>query len=234
MKDDGGIGECDDFAPQERLLDTAEAEQEGTTAGGPASRIAATRASLLQAAREVFTLQGYYNATVTEIVQRSGTSTGSLYNRFGGKENLYLELHRQYTRRLWAAVLGAMDRSRHDGTGGDGVAEPVRRFLAGTRALLAQCWAERDLVALFFSSGPPGFDVLSLTVERRWVDENTAFLQIADRRRGWELASAITGVIIAGAKRIIRATDVDEAADIAEFYVGLVGRLAAADLSTLD
>ena len=234
MKNDGGIGDGDDVAPPAYLLHTEESEPGETTAGGPANRIAATRASLLGAAREVFALQGYHNATVTEIVQRSGTSTGSLYNRFGGKENLYLELHRQYTRRLWAAVLGAMDRARHDGAGSDGVAEPIRRFLAGTRALLAQCWAERDLVALFFSSGPPGFDALSISVERRWVDANTGFLQIADRRRGWELASAITGVIVAGAKLIIRAADIDEAADIAELYVGLVGRLAVSDLSSLD
>ena len=39
---------------------------------------------------------------------------------------------------------------------------------------------------------------------------------------------------MAGAKRIIRAADIDEAADIAEFYVGLVGRLAVSDLSSLD
>ncbi len=62
----------------------------------PASRAsergAATRSALLEAAREVFTTEGYAQAGVTDIVNRAGASVGSLYHHFSGKADLYLTL----------------------------------------------------------------------------------------------------------------------------------------------
>ncbi|GAB3300999.1 TetR family transcriptional regulator [Epidermidibacterium keratini] len=192
--------------------------------GGSADRVAVTRRSLLRAAREVFVVHGYYRATVTEIVERSGTSTGSLYNRFGGKENLFLELHREHTQALWQAARVAMEDANRDGAD-----DPLRAFIAGVRSILSWSWTERDLVLLFFASGPPGFDALSVDGERQWVDENVELLRLTDVYRGWELAAAITGVVVTAAKRIARSADADDATDVADYFLGLIERLATLD-----
>ncbi len=52
-----------------------------------------TRASLLEAAREVFREQGYYSASVSEICRRSRMSQGAFYQYFKNKEQALLELN---------------------------------------------------------------------------------------------------------------------------------------------
>ena len=67
-----------------------------------------TRSALLGSAREVFTLVGYAQAGVSDIVTLAGASVGSLYHHFTGKADLYLtlfeELSREHTERTRAAV----------------------------------------------------------------------------------------------------------------------------------
>ena len=50
-----------------------------------------SRASLLQAAVEVFTERGYEAATVADIAERAGVTTGALYAHFHGKLDLLLQ-----------------------------------------------------------------------------------------------------------------------------------------------
>lgn len=50
-----------------------------------------SRSALLQAAVEVFTEQGYEAATVAEIAERAGVTTGALYSHFHGKLDLLLQ-----------------------------------------------------------------------------------------------------------------------------------------------
>jgi len=54
------------------------------------SRTAETQRALLDAAREVFTEQGFTSASINDIVERAGSSVGSLYHHFGGKSELFL------------------------------------------------------------------------------------------------------------------------------------------------
>lgn len=53
---------------------------------------ARTRDRLLEAAARVFAQKGYAGASVEEIAESAGYSTGALYSNFDGKEELFLEL----------------------------------------------------------------------------------------------------------------------------------------------
>lgn len=53
-------------------------------------RRAQTRARLLEAARIVFARSGYHAATVDEVAEEAGFTTGALYSNFKGKEDLFL------------------------------------------------------------------------------------------------------------------------------------------------
>lgn len=53
---------------------------------------ARTRARLLDAAAQVLARKGLGGASVDEIAESAGYSTGALYSNFGGKDELFLEL----------------------------------------------------------------------------------------------------------------------------------------------
>jgi AcrR family transcriptional regulator len=53
---------------------------------------ARTRGRLLEAAAEVFARKGFAAASVEEIAETAGFSTGALYSNFAGKEELFAEL----------------------------------------------------------------------------------------------------------------------------------------------
>ena len=50
------------------------------------------RAEILQQAEKIFSVKGYHNVTMAEIADASGFSTGSLYQFFEGKEDLYTSM----------------------------------------------------------------------------------------------------------------------------------------------
>ena len=70
--------------------------------GRPASggwqwgRTARTQRALLDAAREVFASRGFSDASIAEVVERAGSSVGSLYHHFGGKSELFLALWQEH------------------------------------------------------------------------------------------------------------------------------------------
>jgi AcrR family transcriptional regulator len=51
---------------------------------------AETRARLLEAATEIFLDRGYHTASLEEISERAGYSTGAVYHNFKGKEGLFV------------------------------------------------------------------------------------------------------------------------------------------------
>jgi AcrR family transcriptional regulator len=57
------------------------------------SRSTGRRRAILDAALHVFTERGYHHASIEEIRERSGASTGSIYHHFGGKEQLAAALY---------------------------------------------------------------------------------------------------------------------------------------------
>src|ERR1700678_4639424 len=55
-------------------------------------RAAQTQRALLDAAGEIFTEQGFAEASIADVVERAGSSVGSLYHHFGGKSEIFLAL----------------------------------------------------------------------------------------------------------------------------------------------
>lgn len=135
-------------------------------------RAATTRAALLAAAREVFAVSGFAEASISDVVTRAGASVGSLYHHFGGKAELYLALFEDYQERQEARAATALKQARAAGEG-----EPLALFLAGSRAYLDGCWVERDLARLFLAGGgPPGFELVTRRRYRAWTRRNAALL----------------------------------------------------------
>jgi AcrR family transcriptional regulator len=204
-----------------------EAARRGALAAEPAAgqlskRAQATRTALLAGARHAFAEHGFERATVADIVVSSGASVGSLYNQFGGKEQLFLELHRRYRAQQWQLTQRAMDAARAAGE-----SDPFRVYLAGARAYLMGCWADRDLARVFLSGdGPPGFDAVTRGAVQEWISQNAGVLQVEGQRFGEALASAVTGVVVAGARQVVRCQTRDDAVAMTEYFAGLVARLA--------
>ncbi len=70
---------------------------------------ARTRALLLDAAARTFARKGFTGASVEEIAEAAGFSTGALYSNFSSKEALFLELLSDRRRDRLAAAAQALD-----------------------------------------------------------------------------------------------------------------------------
>ena len=115
-----------------------------------------TRLVLLDAARQVFAEQGFSQTSIADVVERAGSSVGSLYHHFGGKSELFLALWHEHQRTHEEAASRAVARLRKAG-----VTDTTELFCAGARAYMEGSWLRRDLALLFFSGdGPPEFEVL--------------------------------------------------------------------------
>jgi AcrR family transcriptional regulator len=70
--------------------------------GGVSRRGVATRARLVQAAKEIFERDGFLDARITDIAKRAGVSHGSYYHYFESKEQLFREVAEIQEERLTA------------------------------------------------------------------------------------------------------------------------------------
>ena len=187
-------------------------------------RTAQTQRALLDAAREVFTEQGFTNASIADIVDRAGSSVGSLYHHFGGKSEL---LHR--------AVPGTSGSSR----GGRrkavaaprlaGVTDRAELFCVGARAFLEGSWQRRDLALLFFAGdGPPGFELIKRRRGHEWIGQNDALLGLPDTSLDRLYAAILTAVIGEGAREVAASKTRRQASRIIDAVIAYVRRLMAA------
>ncbi len=73
---------------------------EPTTSGleRRAAQGAATRASLLQAAGELFGSEGFADTSLDDVVARAQVTKGALYHHFGSKEGLFAAVYEQLQR----------------------------------------------------------------------------------------------------------------------------------------
>src|SRR5215813_642268 len=104
------------------------------------SRTAETQAALLAAAREVFTSRGFTESSIADIVERAGSSVGSLYHHFGGKSELFIALWQQHQAAHEEAASQAVAEAKSRG-----VTDPCALFNAGARAFMNGSWERRDL-----------------------------------------------------------------------------------------
>ncbi|MEV1020574.1 TetR/AcrR family transcriptional regulator [Streptomyces sp. NPDC050264] len=83
-----------------------------TDQGGPAPRkgTAEKRQALLRGARTVFGREGYTRAGIDEIAAEAGVSTRTLYNHFGGKENLFREVLMDSAAKVTGGQVELIDR----------------------------------------------------------------------------------------------------------------------------
>ena len=72
-------------------------------------RRAMTREHLLAAAAEVFARRGYHAATLEEVAQTAGFTTGAIYSNFASKEDLFLALAAEGERQLIEAFAAAAE-----------------------------------------------------------------------------------------------------------------------------
>jgi AcrR family transcriptional regulator len=78
-----------------------------------AERSEQTRAELVEAALQVFLRHGFHGASLDEISAEAGYTTGAVYSRFGGKDELFLAVvddHLERRTRMYTdAALAAPD-----------------------------------------------------------------------------------------------------------------------------
>jgi AcrR family transcriptional regulator len=186
-------------------------------------RALATRRALLEAARAVFARSGFAEASIADVVAGAGASVGSLYHHFGGKADLYLALFEDYQASQEERTGTAVRSVRAAGE-----TDRVKLFVAGARAYLDGCWAERDLARLFLAGGgPPGFELVARRRYRDWTRRNAALLEAGDEPFGDALTLVLTAVIGEAGAEVAVCDDEERARALADEVLTLISRIAA-------
>ncbi|WP_043631456.1 TetR/AcrR family transcriptional regulator [Nonomuraea candida] len=182
-------------------------------------RGAATRSSLLAAAREVFVSKGFAEAGVTDVVARADASVGSLYHHFSGKADLYLTLWEEFQARQTQRTKHAARNAR-----GAGESDPMRVFVSAARAYLDGCLEERELAALFLrGDGPPGFEVVMRDRLRKWAQRNAALFENEPA-----LVVVVTGALAAAVSEVVLGGD----PGLADEVLAIIGQIRPATSAT--
>ena len=189
-------------------------------------RAAATREALLAAAHQVFTTQGFSEASITDVVALAGASVGSLYHHFGGKADLYLALFEDYQSRQETRAAQAVAAAR---TAGE--SSSAELFVAGARAYLQGCWEDRALARLFLTGGgPPGFELVARRRYRDWTRLNELLLArpdgAADEPSAEVLVMVLTSVVSEAGAEVAVSESAERAARVTDEVLTLVRRMA--------
>lgn len=193
-------------------------------------RGAATRGALLAAARDVFCEEGFAQAAVTDIVAKAGASVGSLYHHFNGKADLYLTLFEEFQARQQERTREAIHAVRDAGE-----TDPMRLFIAGARAYLYGCVAERNVARLFISGdGPPRFDRIMRQRLNTWARRNAALFHTADGGTDEALVTVLTGAIAGAVSEVSLIDDEEVSRRLADDIMAIVGTIHNPGRSTHD
>lgn len=185
------------------------------------SRTAETRRGMLRAAREVFTERGFADASVADVVERAGSSVGSLYHHFGGKAELFLALWEDHQAAHEDAASAAVAALREAGE-----TNPIELFIAGAQAFLEGSWQRRDLVRLLMDGdGPPGFELMRRTRNREWVRQNAVLLGAGTDPVDRVTVAVLTTVIGEAAREVAACETKAEADTVAAAAIRLIRRL---------
>jgi len=186
-------------------------------------RTAQTQRALLDAARDVFTRQGFAEASIADVVERAGSSVGSLYHHFGGKSELFIALWQEHQQAYEAAASAAVASARQSG-----VSDPAELFAAGARAYLEGSWQRRDLAMLFSAGdGPPGFELMKRHRGHEWIRQNDALLRLPDTSLDRLYAAVLTSLIGEGAREVAAARTRAQAMHIIDGVIEYARRVMA-------
>ncbi|WP_280709457.1 TetR/AcrR family transcriptional regulator [Kitasatospora sp. GP30] len=164
---------------------------------------ARTRALLLDAAARIFARKGFAGASVEEIAEAAGFSTGALYSNFDSKEALFLELlsHRA-SDRITAA---AQTLDSPDASPGEALATLGRMLIdvADKDIDFAPLQAEFWLYAI---RNPQVMDTMAATMnEPRQALERVISASLAQRGAPAEVSpDAVTTVVMALFQGLVR------------------------------
>jgi len=184
-------------------------------------RTAQTQRALLDAAREVFTRQGFAEASIADVVEKAGSSVGSLYHHFGGKSELFLALWQEHQNAQGQAASAAVAAAKQAG-----LTDPAELFAAGARAYLEGSWQRRDLSVLFSSGdGPPGFDVMWRHRGHEWIRQNDSLLKLPDTSLDRLYAAVLTSLIGEGSREVAAARSRAQAMLIIDAVIEYARRL---------
>ena len=187
------------------------------------ARTAETQRALLDAAREVFVEQGFADASIAEVVQRAGSSVGSLYHHFGGKSELFIALWQEHQAAHEEAASKAVAQAKRTG-----VTDPSELFSVGARAFLEGSWQRRDLAMLFFNGdSPPGFEVMRRRRGHEWIVQNDTLLRLTESSFDRLYASILTSLIGEGAREVAVASNRRQANKVIDAVLEYVRRLTA-------
>jgi AcrR family transcriptional regulator len=185
------------------------------------ARTAQTQRALLGAAREVFVEQGFADASIADVVQRAGSSVGSLYHHFGGKSELFMTLWQEHQAAHEEAASKAVAHAKRAG-----ITDPFELFSAGARAFLEGSWQRRDLAMLFFSGdSPPGFEVMKRQRGHQWISQNDALLKLSGNSFDRLYTSILTSLIGEGAREVAAAGSRRQANKVIDAVIEYVRRL---------
>jgi AcrR family transcriptional regulator len=181
----------------------------------------AVRADLLDAARAVFAKHGFADASVTEVVERAGSSVGSLYHHFGSKTDLFLALWQQHHEEQMQLAKDAVAGARHAG-----VTDPFDLFVAGARAYLEATWSRRDLVRIFhLGDTPPGFQEVLRRAGKTWIAANFKVLGAEHDSVHRVLVWLVTSFLGEARREITRARTAREAATRVDAMIDVLVRM---------
>ena len=188
------------------------------------SRTAETQRALLDAAREVFIEQGFTSASITDIVERAGSSVGSLYHHFGGKSELFLALWQEYSDAQEDASGKAIAQAQRAG-----VTDPPALFTAGAKAYLDGCWQRRDLAVLFRTGdAPPNFSSLMRADGSQWIGQVDSLRTLTGQSSDRLYVTILTSLMREGAHEVATAKNRRQATKVINAVLEYVRRLMAA------
>jgi AcrR family transcriptional regulator len=143
-----------------------------TTSGATRLPAAARRRQLLDRALEVFAAEGFHATSMNDVAVAAGVTKPVLYQHFGSKRDLYLELLDDVGEQLQAAILSAAV-----GAGG-----PRQQVEAGFAAYFHHVHRHRSAFTLLFGSGARLDDEFAEAVGRveSAIAESVAVLIDAD------------------------------------------------------
>lgn len=131
-----------------------------------------TRAGLVAAARAVFAELGYFDTKLSDITDRAGCSTGTLYTYFRNREDI-----------LAAVIESAYTPVLSPDHSGDADLDRVSRIRRANREYVEAYRENADLMALMdqVSHVDPGIKAVRMRRARAFVDRNTR--RIAELQR---------------------------------------------------
>jgi AcrR family transcriptional regulator len=191
-----------------------------------AVKAAISRQSILDAARQLFSVQGYTATSISDIVRCAGTSVGLPYYHFGSKKQIFLTLWNEYQASQEAHTRAAVADARRSGASGKEL------LLIGTRAYLYGAWWARDILPMVHSRDTPaGFDAVIREADRSWERQNRALLSEYEPRLVRTAAVLVSGALRAVCLEFPKCRGESEAGKLIDdsltLLAGMLGGLSA-------